>query len=131
MNTKATCKLEPVVKSEFGFWSGLAIVAVIAAMVWALSTLFSLGPTWEDALFTTAVIFSALILTLRPAWSSRALWRDLAAALAAHLFFLNIVVRVFVANSIKMGGPWRTLAAIVEGILILSILWRRNVSVRH
>lgn len=131
MNTKAACKVKAVVKSEFGFWSGLAIVAAIAAVVWALSTLFSLGPTWEDALFTTAVIFSALIILLRPAWSSRAFWRDLAAALAAHLFFLTILVRVFVANSIRMGGPWRTVVAMIECLFLLSILWRRNVSVRR
>ncbi len=131
MSTKATWKIKAIPPSEFGFWHGLAIIAVVAGAVWALSVVFSFGPVWEDGLYTTAVLFSALMMALRPAWSNRAFWRDFVVALAIHTVFLAIVVEVFIWNSLRMGGPWRTLVAVVEGIFLLSILWRRNVSVRH
>ena|SRR5664279_4318320 len=131
MSTKATWKDKPVPSSDFGFWRGLAIIAAVAGGTWALSVIFSIGPAWEDGLYTTAVLFSPLMMALRPAWSSLAFWRDFFVALGVHTIFLAIIIQVLVSNSLKMGGPWRTLAVIIEGIFLLSILWRRNVSVRH
>ena len=131
MNSEPPCKIGSPAKSEFGFWTVLAAAGVIGGAVWAVATWLSLGPNLEDGLYTTAGLFTIVILVLRPAWSSRAFWRDLIIALAAHLFFLAILLQVFAANAIRMGGPWRTLGAMIECLFLLSILWRRNVSGRR
>ena len=117
--------------SKIGFWGGLAAVGLIGGGTWFVASAMRLDNNWEDALYTTAVIFSALALALRPAWSRPAFWKDLLAVLAVHAIVVSLVVHLFTANSMRVGGPWRTLAAIVEGLLLLGFLWRRNIAHQH
>ena len=118
-------------KLELGFWSGLFVVGVAGVATLIVTSAFRLDENWKDAIYTTAVMFSALILALRPAWPSPALWRDLSVALAVHLILLSLIVRLFDANRLEMGGAWRTVAALAEGLFLLVILWRRNIAQRH
>ncbi len=114
--------------SETGFWKGLLVIATLMSLAWIAVYLLRLSTNWEDGVVTTAVLFSALTLALRPAWPSARLWRDMSVALALHWLVLAAIVQVLTSNSIRMGGPLRTIAVIVEGVFLLSVLWRRNVS---
>lgn len=51
--------------------------------------------------------------------------------MSIHILVLVIIVQGLTANSIEMGGPLRTIAAMAEGIFLAAILWRRNVDNRQ
>ena len=126
--TKRAWRTKTMGNSEFGFWRGLLVVGAILVVGLTASNAIHLNPNWQDGLITTTVLFSSLTLALRPAWHRLALWKDMLAALAVHLLALSVIVHAVTANAMRMGGPIRTITVIVEGLFLLSILWRRNVS---
>lgn len=115
---------------EWSFGNGLLVVFLIGIVGWLVSSKFQVSPNWEDALILTLVLFSSLAISLRPAWSNPLLWRDLTVAFVLHALILAAIVEIFIANSMKIKGFERTIVVVVEGIIILSILWRRNISER-
>jgi hypothetical protein len=113
--------------TNIGFLPGLLIVGAVSALAMIASSFFHLRTNWEDALLLTVVLFGALILSLRPAWRRRQLWRDLGLALGVHLLFVSLAVDILSANVRTLGGAFRTIVVMVWYLFLLAILWHRNV----
>ena len=76
----------------------------------------------------TAGIFVLLAIALRPAWRRLRLWVDLAALLALHVSLVLPIVSFLNSHSIRLSWILALPFVGVELLLLLGLLWRRNVS---
>lgn len=102
----------------------LILLGALALTVMA-SEKIGLPDQWQDGAVYTVVMFAAIILSLRPAWNRAALWKGLALVFTGHLVVVLIAVQALPHG--RFGFPKLLLIPIgaVEGLLILSFLWRR------
>ncbi len=64
---------------EWVIFLGLTICAVVASEVIGLNQL------WEDGVVYTVILFTAVLLALRPAWGRKSFWVNLAIIFAGHM----------------------------------------------
>lgn len=119
-----------VTKSSFTFFEVTgALVAAFGTML--LTERVGFTQKWVAGLTETVIVFYIVIFAFRPSWNYPHLWRN-----ALFLFVLHIVGLVIVMNAILVGirrFPWGVTipASIVEGILILGILWKWTAPREH
>jgi len=73
-------------------------------------------------------IFVLLAMALRPAWHRLRLWGDLAISLALHSIVVLSLLKFLDAHSIRLNWALALPFVAVEILLLLGLLWRRNVS---
>lgn len=93
----------------------------------ATTEFLGVGRKWEHAIvYTTVLVFTAVIMALRPAWGRKALWQNL-----VPVFLLHVLAVVVIEQSLPPGseGPHGlplTAAGMAEGVLIAGVLWKRS-----
>ncbi len=105
------------------FW-GLSICAVAASEVIGLKQM------WEDGVVYTVVMFTAVLLALRPAWGRKSFWSSLALIFAGHTILLLAVLQALPPR--RFGIPKLLLIPVfaIEFVFILGILWKRTRALR-
>src|SRR4029077_15653460 len=73
----------------------LVILCGTTAAAVVATEFMRLSQTWEDAAVYTTMLFSTVILVLRPAWSRVQFWRNLLPIFGLHTLFLIVVVQAF------------------------------------
>ena len=105
---------------EWGIAFGVVALAVAA------TEFVGVSQKWEHAIVYTVLVFTAVIIALRPAWGRRALWQNL-----VFVFLLHVLAVVVIEQSLPPGseGPHGlplTAAGMAEGVIIASVLWKRS-----
>jgi hypothetical protein len=106
------------------------IVLVLSACAVAASEAIGLKQVWEDGAVYTVVLFASVVTALRPAWRRASFWNSLALIFVGHLILL---VAVLGALPPRRGGIPKLLLiplALIEGILIVGLLWKRMKALR-
>ena len=115
-------------KFSTGEWVVIFAVAVLAV---AFTEFIGVAEKWENAVVYTVVVFSVVITALRPAWGRRAFWQSLALVFLFHVLAVVVIGQSLPPSSKGPRGLPLTAAAMVEGVVIASVLWKRSISNRH
>lgn len=108
---------------NIGEW---VLIFGLVALAVATTEFLGVAQKWEHAIVYTVIVFSVVILALRPAWGRKAFWQTL-----VPVFLLHVLAVVVIEQSLPPGskGP-RGLpligAGMVEGVLIAGVLWKRS-----
>ncbi|MBZ5550926.1 MAG: hypothetical protein LAO22_23720 [Acidobacteriia bacterium] len=108
---------------NIGEW---VLIFGLVALAVAATEYFGVAQKWENAIVYTVIVFTVVILALRPAWGRKAFWQTL-----VPVFLLHVLAVVVIEQSLPQGskGP-RGLpligAGMVEGVLIAGVLWKRS-----
>src|SRR5438105_11256454 len=76
----------------------------------------------------TIIVFSTLIMALRPAWRRLQFWVDLLLLLALHGILLLPLLHLLDTHSIRLNWALALPFVVIEVLVALGVLWRRNVS---
>jgi hypothetical protein len=104
-------------------WAAIFGVVVVAVTI---TEVVGLTQNWQNAAIYTVILFTALIFALRPAWVHRTFWEDLAAIFVLHLLAVIVLEQGFPSAAKDFHGIPSTIALMVEGLIIASILWKRS-----
>lgn len=111
--------------SEFRAWEWITLVAVAGAAIFATEA-SGISQKWEDVVVFTAVLFAVVLLTLRELWKAPSFWWNLLPVFALHVIAFAILAEVLPLGRFGFPKIPLTLGCMVEGVLILSVLWRKN-----
>ena len=106
------------------------IVLGLAACAVAASEVIGLKQVWQDGVVYTVVLFASVVTAFRPAWRRASFWSSLALIFAGHMILLLAVLG---ALPPRRGGIPKLLLiplALIEGILIAGLLWKRMKALR-
>lgn len=94
-------------------------------LVITASEAIGLKHEWQDGAVYTVVLFTAIILSLRPGWGRASFWKSLALIFSGHIVLVMLAVQALPPR--RFGFPKLLLIPIgaVEGLFILGFLWRR------
>lgn len=109
--------------SSIGEW--IVLFGALALAV-AITEFVGVSKKWENAIVFTVLVFTSVVLALRPAWGRRAFWSGL---IAVFLFHCIVIVAIEQSTPPTSEGPHGLPlieAGMVEGVLILGALWRRS-----
>jgi hypothetical protein len=106
-------------------WEWVVIFGSVAAVV-AITKVAGIAPVWQTAFAYTVIVFVCLIVALRSAWSRPNFWRALIVALVLHALAVFSAIREFPRTSQEFHGIPLIASGVVEGLLILSFLWRAS-----
>ena len=110
---------------KFGIGEWVLIVVLVALAV-AITEFVGVRQKWENAIVYTVLVFTVVIMALRPAWGRSAFWKTL-----VPIFMLHVLAVVVIEQSLPPGseGPHGlplTAAGMAEGVLIAGVLWKRS-----
>ena len=111
-----------------GEWIGMSVVIGTAVLFAGLTTL---NKKWVDAIVYTILLFTVLIVVLRPAWGRAAFWKNPFPIFALHVIAVIVVVQAIPPEWRGIPGFLQLAAGAVEGLLILAVIWRRTVRPKH
>lgn len=116
-------------RNEFTILEWFIIVGATALAI-AVSELIGLPHHWKDAAVYTVVVFTVVILALKPVWHRAALWRSFALVFVGHIVVLLVAVQAVPHG--RFGFPVLLLVPIggVEGVLIAALLRKRMAALR-
>ncbi len=100
-------------------------LGVLAAWV---SDVHLLNENAATAAGYTAIVFAVLAMALRPAWRRLRLWVDLLILLVLHSILLLPLVNFLDTHSIRLNWAIALPFVMIELMLALGVLWRRNVT---
>jgi hypothetical protein len=107
------------------------ILVVIAAGVGLLAAWVAdshqLSENLTKATVYTMLVFTCLVMALRPAWRRLRLWLDLVVLLVLHVALALALVNFLNSHSIQLNWAIALPFVAVEFLLLLGLLWRRNV----
>jgi hypothetical protein len=98
-----------------------------AILVFTVGATEFLGATQklENAVVYTVLVFTALIIALRPMWGRRAFWHDLVLVFLFHLLGVVIVYHVLPLGTQGLHGLPLVEVGLVELTLLISVLAKR------
>ena len=107
-----------------------AILLGLTACAVAFSEVTGLKQLWEDGVIYTAIVFTAVLRALRPAWGQKSFWTSLVLIFAGHMIVLLVVLQALPPR--RFGIPKLLLIPLgaIEGVFILGILWKRMKALR-
>jgi hypothetical protein len=108
---------------SIGEW---VIIFGLAAIAVALTEISGLSSKWEDATVYTVVLFTVVVLALRPAWGRRAFWEGLLAIFVLHVLAVIVLEQSLPAVAKGFHGVPMTIAGMAEAVLIGGVLWKRS-----
>ena len=108
-------------------WAVLLGVCISAV---AVCETVGLDPMWRDGVVYTVILFATIVSALRPAWRRKSFWTSLGLIWAGHTILLVGILQALPAR--RHGLPKLLLIpiALIEGSLILAILWKRMKALR-
>jgi peptidoglycan/LPS O-acetylase OafA/YrhL len=110
-------------KLSIGEW---VIAFGLVALAVAVTEFAGVSQKWENAIVYTVLVFTAVIIALRPAWGRRALWQNL-----VPVFLLHVLAVVVIEQSLPPGseGPHGLpliAVGMAESVLVAGVLWKRS-----
>ncbi len=105
---------------EWIIFLGLSTGAVAASEVIGMNQL------WEDGVVYTVVLFTAILLTLRPAWGRESFWRNVMLIFAGHMVAVVVVVQELSPRRFGMPKLLLIQVAALEFVLIVGMLRKRK-----
>jgi hypothetical protein len=115
---------------NLSFWDWAAIFGIGVAVI-AGTKIADISQVWQNVAAYTAIIFTVLCVALRPAWGRGRFWLALAVAFAVHSTTMFFAVREFPATVARyFHGVPQIAFGIIEGVLILSFMWRASTKKR-
>lgn len=98
----------------------------IVALAVAATEFIGVSQKWEHAVVYTALVFTAVIIALRPAWGRRAFWQNL-----VLVFLLHVLAIAVIGQSLPPGSPGPhglplTGAGMAESVLVAGLLWKKS-----
>jgi branched-subunit amino acid permease len=103
-----------------------ALIVVLVVFAVAITEFVGVRQKWENAIVYTVLVFTVVIMALRPAWGRSRFWKTL-----VPIFLLHVLAVVVIEHSLPPGseGPHGlplTAVGMAEGVLIASVLWKRS-----
>lgn len=103
------------------------VVFGLVGLAVAFAEFAGISQKWETAVVYTVIVFSAVVIPLRPVWDRKTFWRGL-----VPIFLLHVIAVIIIEQSLPPGsrGP-RGLPLVAvgmgEAVLIGSVLWKRSI----
>jgi hypothetical protein len=110
-------------ESSFADWMIIIGVGVAAVVV---TEFLHLSQRVEDAIVYTVLVFTVVVVTLRPAWGNKIFWASLVAIFVMHALALIVLEQGFSSAVEGFHGISFVLAGMAETVLIGSVLWKRS-----
>jgi hypothetical protein len=108
---------------SIGEWvAGIGAVALAVA----IPKFAGISQKWANTIVFTVLVFSGVVIVLRPAWGRRAFWSSLIAVFLFHCIVLAEVEQSLPPTSEGPHGLPLISAGVVEGVFILGVLWRKS-----
>jgi|ERR1700722_4837560 hypothetical protein len=98
----------------------------VVAFAIAIAEFVGFSQKWGNAIIFTVLVFTALVIALRPAWGRRAFWSSLVAVFFFHCIVLAAVEQSLPPTSEGPRGIPMIEAGMLEGLLIAGVLWNRS-----
>jgi hypothetical protein len=98
---------------------------VVVGLAVAITQFAGISQKWANTIVFTVLVFSGVVIVLRSAWGRWAFWSSLIAVFLFHCIVLAAVEQGLLATSDGPHGLPMVEAAMVEGLLIVAVLWRR------
>jgi len=107
-----------------------AILLGLTACAVAFSEVTGLKQLWEDGVIYTAIVFTAVLRALRPAWGQKSFWTSLVLIFAGHMIVLLVVLQALPPR--RFGIPKLLLIPVggIEFVFIAGILRKRMAVLR-
>lgn len=110
-------------KLSIGEWVAIFGVGALAV---ATTEFVGVGQKWEHAIVYTILVFTAVIVALRPAWRRKTFWQNLLLVFLLHILAVAVIEQSLPPGSEGPHGLPLTAAGMVEGVLIVGVLWKRS-----
>lgn len=98
----------------------------IVALAVAIAEFVGVSQKWEHAIVFTVLVFTAVVIALRPAWGRRAFWPSLIGILLLHCIAIVVIEQSLPSTSSGPHGLPMVAVGMAEAVLIASILWKRS-----
>jgi MFS superfamily sulfate permease-like transporter len=96
------------------------------ALAVAIPKFAGISQKWGNTIVFTVLVFSGVVIVLRPAWGRREFWSSLIAVFLFHCIVLAVVEQSLPLTSEGPHGLPMIESGTLEGLLILGVLWRRS-----
>jgi uncharacterized membrane protein len=113
---------------DFEGWTLVAVALVVGVLAGWLIIFHGWNENVTRAAAYTVGIFVLLVMALRPAWHRLRLWVDLGISLVLHSIVILSLLKFLDAHSVRLNWALALPFVAVEMLVLLSLLWRRNVS---
>ncbi len=110
-------------KLSIGEW---VVVVGLGALAVATTEFIGISQKWENAIVYTVIVFTAVIIPLRPAWGRRAFWQNLVPVFLLHVLAIVVIEQSLPPGSEGPHGLPLTGAGMAEAVLVGSVLWKRS-----
>jgi hypothetical protein len=108
---------------SIGEW---VVVFGAVALAVAITEFVGVSQKWEHAIVFTVLVFTAVVIALRPAWGRRAFWPNLIAIFFLHCIAIVVVEQSLPPTSAGPRGLPLVAVGMAEAVLIASVLWKRS-----
>jgi hypothetical protein len=102
------------------------VIFGLGATAVAITQFVAINQNWQDAIVYTVVLFTVVILALRPAWGRKAFWRNLTLIFVLHILAILVIEQSLPAGKRGLHGLPLTLIGMMEALLIAGALWKRS-----
>jgi hypothetical protein len=109
-------------------WILVAIAAGMGLLAAWLADSHQLSENMAKAATYTVILFASLVMALRPAWRRLRLWVDLVVLLVLHVALVLPLANLLDSHAIRLNWAVALPFLALELLLLLGLLWRRNVS---
>lgn len=109
-------------------WILIGVALVVGILAGWLIVFHGWNENVTRAAAYTVGIFVLLVMALRPAWHRLRLWVDLGTSLVLHSIVILSLLKFLDAHSVRLNWALALPFVSVEMLVLLSLLWRRNVS---
>jgi hypothetical protein len=98
----------------------------VVALAVAIAEFVGVSQKWEHAIVFTVLVFTAVVIALRPAWGRRAFWPSLMGIFLLHCIAIAVIEQSLPSTSSGPHGLPMVAVGMAEAVLIASILWKRS-----
>jgi hypothetical protein len=109
-------------------WIAVVFASALGFLTWRVAYSQGFGENVARAGAYTIGMFVLLAIALRPAWRRLRFWIDFLVLLALHVVVILPLVNLLNTHSIRLNWAIALPVVGVEVLLLLGLLWHRNVS---
>ena len=110
---------------KVSIWEWVVVFGLTALAV-AVAEFLGVSDKWENTIVYTVIVFTAVIIALRPAWGRRPFWQTLLPIFLLHCLAVVVVEQSLPSTSAGPHGLPLDAAGMAEGLLICAVLWKRS-----
>jgi|SRR5437016_2449841 hypothetical protein len=113
---------------KIGDWIAIIVASGLGFLAWWTAQSHGLSENMARAAAYTTGIFFLLAMALRPAWRRLRFWVDMLGLLVLHTVLILPLVNLLDTHRIRLNWALALPFVMVELLLALGALWRRNVT---